>query len=274
MDIYSILASKSHNSRYLNRYINFIRKCQHKNIDYAGHTEKHHICPKAKDMFPEYKDFLQHEWNKSLLTVRQHFIAHVILIKVYPTISSQKLALERMYYSKQNGGKLTSKQLEILKLDNLSERRISHEMNKRKLEDGTHHFLIPGMRTRINETRVKNGTHHFVGGYIQKQSCINRAEDGSHPWLGGKVASKTNKRKIKEGTHNWLQPDYQSNLAKKRIESGTHNFDGIVNCVDRQGNKVKVKKEIYRSQNKDDMEYAFHRSFEAKRRINFAQVQS
>lgn len=84
MDIYSILASKPHNSHYLNKYITFIQKCQLKNTNYNGNIEKHHICPKANDMFPEYKSFLIYPWNKAFLTHRQHFIAHILLWKTYP----------------------------------------------------------------------------------------------------------------------------------------------------------------------------------------------
>ena len=84
MDIYPILASKPHNLHYLNRYINFIKQCQQKNIGYEGYVENHHICPKAKDMFPEYENFRQHPWNRAVLTARQHFIAHLILWKSYP----------------------------------------------------------------------------------------------------------------------------------------------------------------------------------------------
>lgn len=83
MDIYSILASKPHNPHYLNRYITFIQKCQQKNVVYEGYVERHHICPKAKDMFPEYRDFKRHPWNRAVLTTRQHFIAHLILWKVF-----------------------------------------------------------------------------------------------------------------------------------------------------------------------------------------------
>lgn len=83
MDIYSILASKPHNPHYLNRYITFIERCQLKNADYDGYMEKHHICPKANDMFPEYSSFSKNPWNKVNLTARQHFIAHLILWKVY-----------------------------------------------------------------------------------------------------------------------------------------------------------------------------------------------
>lgn len=83
MDIYTILASKPHNPHYLNRYITFIQNCQLKNIDYNGYTEKHHICPKAKDMFPEYKSFKINNWNRVILTARQHFIAHWLLARIY-----------------------------------------------------------------------------------------------------------------------------------------------------------------------------------------------
>lgn len=81
MDIYSILSSKPHNSHYLNKYIRFINNCQHKNVNYQGYTERHHICPKS--MFPDYKSFTFHPWNCAVLTARQHFIAHMLLWKTY-----------------------------------------------------------------------------------------------------------------------------------------------------------------------------------------------
>ena len=141
-------------------------------------------------------------------------------------------------------------------------------MNIKKLKDGTHHFLKPGMRTRINKTRVENGTHNFIGGDLQRKLCNERVENGTHPWLGGEISRKINKKTLEYGTHNWLEKDYQSKLAKKRVENGTHNFQGIVNCIDRDGNKVKIKKEIYNTQDKNDMEFVFHRSNEAKKRLN------
>lgn len=83
MDIYPILASKPHNYHYLNRYVVFIRECQLKNVGLSGYTEKHHICPKSKHMFPEYKSFKQHPWNCVMLTARQHFVAHWILARAF-----------------------------------------------------------------------------------------------------------------------------------------------------------------------------------------------
>lgn len=85
MDIYSILASKPHNPHYLNRYWKFIQSCQvaNQNLSKDTYTEKHHICPKAKDLFPEYKDFKKNDWNKVVLTARQHIISHLLLWKTY-----------------------------------------------------------------------------------------------------------------------------------------------------------------------------------------------
>jgi len=83
MDIYSVLSSKPHNQHYLNKYIRFIHNCQQKNQNYQGYTERHHICPRAADMFPEYSSFVYHPWNCAILTARQHFIAHMMLWKVY-----------------------------------------------------------------------------------------------------------------------------------------------------------------------------------------------
>jgi len=96
MDIYSILSSKPHNEHYLNRYVRFISKCERKNNEFSVKTHRHHICPKAKDMFPEFESFSKSPWNLARLTPRQHFIAHLMLWKAYPNISSQFYALWQM----------------------------------------------------------------------------------------------------------------------------------------------------------------------------------
>lgn len=80
MNIYTILSSKEHNSHNLNRYIKFIESLKNQKISEDEYTESHHICPKAKDMFPEYKCLKTHAWNKIILTARQHFIAHKTLL--------------------------------------------------------------------------------------------------------------------------------------------------------------------------------------------------
>lgn len=121
MDIYSILASKPHNPHYLNRYITFIAQCRQKNIGYGGYTEEHHICPKANDMFPEYENFRQYSWNRAVLTARQHFIAHTILWKAYPSIKSNCESLWCISHMKKQ--KVSSRLYEKLRVEIILRRK-------------------------------------------------------------------------------------------------------------------------------------------------------
>lgn len=83
--IYNILSSKPHNKHFLSKYIRFIENCEESNktIDESCYTEIHHVCPKANDLFPEYKNLEDFPWNKAVLTARQHYIAHQMLMKIY-----------------------------------------------------------------------------------------------------------------------------------------------------------------------------------------------
>lgn len=98
MDILSILNSKPNNYHYLLRYYRFVNKCVEinsmKTKEELVYVENHHILPKSKDMFPEYKSFKEYPWNKATLTYRQHIIAHILLWKSYNTIS-QTLSILR-----------------------------------------------------------------------------------------------------------------------------------------------------------------------------------
>lgn len=96
--IIEVLTSKPHNIHYLNRYVKFIQYCIKTN-NYDNNSikyEDHHICPKADDLFPEYKNLNVYSWNKAKLTTRQHIVAHVLLWKAYPNFPSQMIALEYM----------------------------------------------------------------------------------------------------------------------------------------------------------------------------------
>lgn len=85
--IYLIMVKKCPNTRrnkhYLKRYVRFIKACVESNINLPEevYTEKHHILPKAKDFWPEYENISQNRWNLSILTGRQHVIAHWMLAK-------------------------------------------------------------------------------------------------------------------------------------------------------------------------------------------------
>ena len=63
----------------LNRYLNFI--LHFKNFPTTNnYTENHHILPRS--LFPEYSN---EKWNNIPLSARQHFIAHIMLWKIFKT---------------------------------------------------------------------------------------------------------------------------------------------------------------------------------------------
>lgn len=139
MDIYRILASKPNNFHYLNRYITFIQRCQQKNVGYTGPIHKHHICPRGKDMFPEYSSLVKFKWNRADLTPRQHFIAHILLWKAYPQSSTQRNAVWQMKH--KNKEKMNSRIYESL-LKEYSIRLSSNTKGKISVKDSTGNFLL------------------------------------------------------------------------------------------------------------------------------------
>jgi hypothetical protein len=165
MDIYSILASKPHNSHHLNCYITFIRKCQLKNIGYEGYAEKHHICPKAKDMFPEYKSFSKNPWNKALLTPRQHFIAHLMLWLSYRNKSSANTIACFMKNNCKNSKLYAQAKTEYAK-------EVSKRMkNKAVVKDLSGNIL----QISVNNEKYLNGEFNSIG----KNKIMTKDIDGN-----------------------------------------------------------------------------------------------
>ena len=242
MDIYSILASKPHNPHYLNRYITFIEKCQqHNNCE--GYYENHHICPKAKDMFPEYENFSYHKWNSVFLTARQHYIAHMMLMKVFPNIASQVYAL---WYIMGKHDFRNSKMYEAakIKISKLQSEKLKGDSNPniKRMAEGTHHFLSSEYQSDLQQKRIKEGTHNLLGGEMQRKM-------------------------VADGTHNLLSGEIQRKQQNKLIEEGNHNFKSKIPCRDRQGNKLMIDKEIYDKEIHlplKDREYVHVSSKEAK----------
>lgn len=95
MNIYTVLSSKRHNKHYLNRYLTFINLRKDRILDSNIITETHHILPRAKEMFPEYDKLNKHPWNGIKLTLREHYIAHLLLYKTFKN-QSTAMALKFM----------------------------------------------------------------------------------------------------------------------------------------------------------------------------------
>lgn len=120
------LRSKQHNTHFLNRYIKFINWCK-ENPTINKYYEMHHICPKSIDMFPT---FSKEDWNIIKLSARQHFIAHWLLYKSYPTSRKQLYAFlcmadKQSRNNKRDAIKLSSRLYE--KYRKINNKRIAEE---------------------------------------------------------------------------------------------------------------------------------------------------
>ena len=109
--LFDILNTIPNNTHYLNRYIRFIYYCVNYNKCNFGY-ELHHICPKSKNMFPEYTDLKINPWNGVELSLRQHFIAHHILWKAYG--GDMTIAFKGMNNFGRYENKLNSKTYQLL----------------------------------------------------------------------------------------------------------------------------------------------------------------
>lgn len=74
--------------------------------------EAHHILPKS--LFPDYK---KEKWNIVLLTAKEHFVCHWLLVKMTSGIHRQKMykALHRMSQTKDGKRIFTSTEYEIVR---------------------------------------------------------------------------------------------------------------------------------------------------------------
>lgn len=87
-----LLNKKTKRPNLVLRYLKFIES--RANVKKPGY-HLHHILPKSKDFFPEYKNLKEFAWNGVYLSPREHFIAHWMLAVAFPK-STQSLAFYRM----------------------------------------------------------------------------------------------------------------------------------------------------------------------------------
>lgn len=206
MDMYSALRSKPHNARQLERYIKFIesRKLQ------KGPLEKHHICPVANDLFPQFSSFKDHPWNRIDLTPREHYVAHLLLWKAYG--GSQANAIRFMTpATKRNSRVYLSARLSVLQ--SLLGNPRSEETRKKISQSRKGIIFSEETKHKISSNRLGKGTGPKSADTKAKMSKSQSGKTLSMEQrqkisssLSGKVLSEETKEKIRQS-------------LKKRIEA-------------------------------------------------------
>jgi translation elongation factor P/translation initiation factor 5A len=81
-------------TKYINLYLKIISNANNLNRTKLNkndllyiYYESHHILPKS--LFKEYSNLKTYKWNKVLLTAREHFICHILLMKHYKSIKDK-----------------------------------------------------------------------------------------------------------------------------------------------------------------------------------------
>lgn len=107
------LQSKFLDNKYTKVYFQIINRALSENrlVSSFIYYERHHIL--LKSIYPAYKSLKQFEWNGVLLTAREHFICHKLLMKMFDDKNHQ-LKMRRGFIQMSMGraGKLFSRHFE------------------------------------------------------------------------------------------------------------------------------------------------------------------
>lgn len=205
LEVQKVLESKPHNPHYLNRYINFISTIR--NQEKEGYQELHHICPKAKDLFPEHKDA---KWNYISLTARQHIVAHIMLWKVYGGSQSQALECMLGQFNSSTNLYLSNRKIP-------SSTKIRYLAKARETASGYRsvHHLGKGVYKNDNGDRFYLKTDDPL---IQELNLVGlltghtMTEESKDKMRGDRVTTLFYKGSIETKTIKINDPDYQKNL--------------------------------------------------------------
>lgn len=196
-DVIQILYSKSNNIFWIKRYIKFINACN------SESGEKHHICPKADDLFPQYKSFKKYSWNCKILTTRQHYIAHWMLWKIYN--GSQSCAFFRMSKGRIRSSRVYQKVREehskyVGHINSIKVKQLASEGKMYAQTDEWKNIM-----SKINQEKIKTNTHHW--------------QTIEHQEKQRELVIERNADNMSKGTHNFQLNNSRENVQELKILS-------------------------------------------------------
>lgn len=162
---------------YQKIYQNIIKKAKAREI--IGYKEIHHILPRCMGGNDE-------SYNLVKLTAKEHFICHLLLIKIYPDEYLLKFALNMMLKSNKSQKRIVSRSYNRYKIYNsealskLHKGKPKSEEHKRKISESNKG------KTFSIETR-------------NKQSKWQKGKE--KPWLKGRKFSEATRKKMSENNY-------------------------------------------------------------------------
>jgi hypothetical protein len=201
-------------------YKNLILKAKNRTLE--GYKERHHIIPKCVGG-ANTKD------NLVELTAREHFIAHKLLCKIYPTNNKIFYALYAMAFlenKNQYRYKISSRDYEYLKTENSKNKsidlkgRVFSEESKQKM------------------SKAKQGSIPWNKGLTGYRKGIHLTEEHKlkiRKANSGKIRTEETKKKLSESKTGILHPKYGTHISDAhRTAVIKSNSNRIINDSTRQ----------------------------------------
>jgi len=215
---YSICYSSLIESRKLLKRIKLPRK--HPDFIYY---EQHHILPQS--IFPKFKDLKYHKWNGILLTPKEHFICHMLLLKHFKCINDKnaEIRMSKAMKALNNSGHYNSKTYQHLKLDFSTSKETKEKLriymtNHNKFKGKKHAESSKQLMSNYHKNKV--GVKDKKGNFFKVDKDDTRLKSGE--FVGttkGTKLTEEHKKKISEGSN----PNY--------LNIKIFNKDGVLEMV-------------------------------------------
>lgn len=208
-EIIEKLINISKDNKYTKWYISIIELCSNTKFPKEIYCEKHHVIPKSFYKFIS-QDIISRKENIVRLPARYHFVAHLLLTKMF----NQKILVQKMNYAFyqmkaknkfQNKRYINSKFYDLIKRDKIDYARFySGEkvvyVNKLDIEH-YNEVLGSGMSLTMTDEYKKGRVGMMKGKTHSQDTKIKMSNTGKlvkRPWLKGRKVSEEAKNKVKE----------------------------------------------------------------------------
>lgn len=183
----SELKERVQKSKYLEWYVNLMQTRMH--IDRDVYVEKHHILPKC--VCPRHKGINSKD-NIVLLTAKEHYIAHYLLIKIFTEGHAAYLlnhAFAIMRTSPSGLRQLSSRQIERCRIAarNHPVKWTKEFRSKRKLTI----LHSQAIREDAERTRIQNAKQLVGNGFIPSQTAKYTPKRAGRKWTAEQKRAKS-----------------------------------------------------------------------------------
>lgn len=168
-------------NKYTTTYYKIINNAKTRAI--AGYLEKHHIIPNSFYISTKKKNAWiegdpNHPDNLVLLTAREHFVCHLLLVRMTSGVGKYKmaLALKRFMYAKQHTGHITARTYDYIKrtVSELMKGRPCSPETREKIRQGNLNRPPPTQATRDKLSAAAKRRKGFTPEGLKKVQESNR----------------------------------------------------------------------------------------------------